>query len=456
MFKKILVPLDGTADSERVLDWVKPFAVLGAELHLVTVVDSRHRADAQDIDNLSGSISELAERYLHGLLDRVRKEFPSTQATIGTGRPAFEILRIASKVNADLIAMESHRSSAFMRGILGSCTDAVVRAGRLPVLVLPPGAADVKAPDKPGTVLVPLDGSELAERALTVAVEMARDFQAELALLRSMSSSVYGAGAYGVDASLAWDKAIEFQAQESAAYLEDHADRVREDVPSVRIAVSTATGAAGVLEAMEGSPSTLTVMVTHGRGGFRRLMLGSVTDKVVRSGHAPVLVLPARYKAGAPDLPGEVMVSDVMSSPAITTNGDTTLGHAARLMVENHIGALPVVDESGAIIGIITESLFLPTEQHVPFSRDPIFKVFDQSVGGAKGLKDALEALRDRPVREIMLEGRATVPEDAPLTEAAALMMRDAITHVPVLKDDVVVGIVAVHDLLRLIAEDGD
>ena len=61
MFKKILVPLDGTADSERVLDWVKPFARLGAEIHLATVVDSHHLIEASEFANLTDAVTEWAD-----------------------------------------------------------------------------------------------------------------------------------------------------------------------------------------------------------------------------------------------------------------------------------------------------------------------------------------------------------------------------------------------------------
>ncbi len=194
MYKKILVPLDGTADSERVLDWVRPFARLGAEIHLVTVVDSNNLAQAYEFVEVTDSLVEWADRYLETVLNSVRGEFPSTNASRGTGSPAREILRIAGDVGADVIAMESHRGSVVMRGILGSCTDAIVRSGRYPVLVLPPGAASIQAPEKPTTVLIPLDGSELAERALATGIEIAAAFGAEVLLLRSTTSAVYAGG----------------------------------------------------------------------------------------------------------------------------------------------------------------------------------------------------------------------------------------------------------------------
>jgi nucleotide-binding universal stress UspA family protein len=126
MFKKILVPLDGTADSERVIDWVKPFARLGVDIHLVTIVDSRHLAEAYEFAQLTESITEWADQYLGGILKSVQDEFPSATSSRKTGTPAREILKVASEIDADLIAMEPHRGSAAMRGILGSCTDAIV------------------------------------------------------------------------------------------------------------------------------------------------------------------------------------------------------------------------------------------------------------------------------------------------------------------------------------------
>ena len=297
MYKKILVPVDGSPDSERVLDWVKPFARLGADIHLVTIVDSRHLAQAHEFAQLTESITEWADQYLAGLLKEVQQEFPSASASRGTGGPAREILRIAGEVDADLIAMETHRGSAVVRGIVGSCTDAVVRSGKLPVLVLPPGGASVTAPDKPSTILVPLDGSDLAEHGLELGIELAKAFEANLSLVRAVSANAYGGSIYGMDhgfdASQAWSDAVQSQEKEAGDYLNTQANRVKAAGLSVMTAVPTDTGAGSVIDALDDSPSTRAVMATHGRGGIKRLVLGSVTDKVIRSSNAPVLVIPA-------------------------------------------------------------------------------------------------------------------------------------------------------------------
>jgi nucleotide-binding universal stress UspA family protein len=257
MFKKILVPLDGTADSERVIDWVKPFARLGADIHLVTIVDSRHLAEAYEFADLTESITEWADQYLGGILKTVQGEFPSAISSRATGTPARDILKVASEVGADLIAMESHRGSAVIRGILGSCTDAIVRSGKVPVLVLPPGGASVQAPEKPATILIPLDGSGLAENALTIGVEMAAAFGAEVSLVRSTTAAVYAGGEYGPEMADAWDQAIRFQQKEAGEYLDSQAASIKDSVFSVSTHVSSDSGASAIIDALDDAPSTI-------------------------------------------------------------------------------------------------------------------------------------------------------------------------------------------------------
>ena len=236
----------------------------------------------------------------------MRGEFPSTNASRGTGAPAREILKIAEEVGADLIAMESHRGSAVVRGILGSCTDAIVRSGRLPVLVLPPGGASVQAPDKPATILIPLDGSELAENALPIGTEIAAAFGADVHLQRSTTTALYAGNDFGIDVGQAWELAIRSQEKVASEYLDRQAAQVRETVSSVTTRVSKDSAAAAVIESLDDSPSTIAVMATHGRGGLRRMVLGSVTDKVIRSSHGPILVLPASGMPNADEAESDV------------------------------------------------------------------------------------------------------------------------------------------------------
>jgi nucleotide-binding universal stress UspA family protein len=160
------------------------------------------------------------------------------------------------------------------------------------VLVLPPGGASVQAPEKPSTILIPLDGSGLAENALTIGVELA--------------AAIYAGAEYGPSMANAWDQAIKSQQKEAGDYLDSQVASIKDSVSSVSTHVSSDTGASAIVDTLHDSPSTIAIMVTHGRGGIRRIGLGSVTDKVTRSSRAPTLVIPANSMPDAGDAESDV------------------------------------------------------------------------------------------------------------------------------------------------------
>ncbi len=160
------------------------------------------------------------------------------------------------------------------------------------MLVLPPGGASVQAPEKPSTILIPLDGSGLAENALTIGVELA--------------AAIYAGAEYGPSMANAWDQAIKSQQKEAGDYLDSQVASIKDSVSSVSTHVSSDTGASAIVDTLHDSPSTIAIMVTHGRGGIRRLVLGSVTDKVTRSSRAPTLVIPANSMPDAGDAESDV------------------------------------------------------------------------------------------------------------------------------------------------------
>ena len=141
-------------------------------------------------------------------------------------------------------------------------------------------------------VLVPLDGSELAEQALSVGAALARRAGATLHLV-SVHEPVpltamppdYPMPVMALEAEARGDR---------VQYLDTVAAAVRASLPSPVVAsVVTGSAASSLCEYMETHPVDVVVMTTHGRGGLRRLCLGSVAEKLVRGARVPVLVVPA-------------------------------------------------------------------------------------------------------------------------------------------------------------------
>ena len=177
MFKKILVPLDGSQLSQRSLE---PALALseqtGAELLLVRVPTA---------DTLSFAVSEARQRELAQnalvYLETIRKSNEQPHFSIRTqvldGDVASAIIDAAHAEQSDLIIMSTHGYSGLTRWVLGSVTEKVLRSAPCPVLA-------IRAARHPQRILITLDGSSLAERAIESGLSLAQSLKAEVTMLR--------------------------------------------------------------------------------------------------------------------------------------------------------------------------------------------------------------------------------------------------------------------------------
>ena len=132
-------------------------------------------------------------------------------------------------------------------------------------------------------ILVPLDGSALAEAVLPRAVELAKDSGAKVELLRAVEAYTIP----GVDPTEAQIKVVE----EGETYLADVAARLRADgVKGVETSVWYGPAAYAIVEAARLHRVDLIAMTTHGRSGLGRLILGSVAESVLRGTTVPILL----------------------------------------------------------------------------------------------------------------------------------------------------------------------
>lgn len=135
-------------------------------------------------------------------------------------------------------------------------------------------------------ILVPLDGSALAESAVATAVEMARPGLASLMLVRAAEAHTFP-GADPIDAQVA-------VVREAEIYLAGVAERLKQQgLTKVETSVWYGPAAAGIVDAARARKADLIVMTTHGRGGLGRLILGSVAESVLRGTTTPILLLRA-------------------------------------------------------------------------------------------------------------------------------------------------------------------
>jgi nucleotide-binding universal stress UspA family protein len=292
----VLIPLDGSPLAEHSLAYLPGLAHLGdVTLHLLSVVDQ-----TEEIHSLSSA--EVIERERHVLTTYLQEAAIEIESLVGpkaivevqVGIPAEVIQKRAEELSPDLLVVSTHGRSGISRWRHGSVAAKLLHLATCPILVVGPNAIKQGELEKGyavtsfHSILVPLDGSDLAEEALSTAASISQQFGSEIHLVRAVSPRLAGdpAGSGDVDMTL--------ELQEGAAsYLARVRDRLHGGGDVVtRVLIGAASNELD--EYILDQKIDLVVMTSHGRSGLARAALGSVTDRLSGNGKAPVLVVRSR------------------------------------------------------------------------------------------------------------------------------------------------------------------
>ncbi len=287
MIKRIMVPLDGSHLAEQALPLAQSLASsFNSELLLAMAVPSGHYVNEVHEGILVEAGRLASEQYLDSTKMRLAGEGLRVSTAVRTARPHMAISSLCDQERVDMIVMTTHGRSGVTRWTMGSVADRVLRTTNTPVIMIHPKAHGAP-PSEIGRVVVPLDGSELAEAALPVARQMAKTLKLSLHLVRVV---VPPAAMFGGEYVPGAPAVLEELEVEAGQYLEKTTEVLKSAGFTVTAVVRTGTPAEVVLaEACE--PGDLVVMSTHGRSGVDRWFLGSVADAIVRHGDIPVLVV---------------------------------------------------------------------------------------------------------------------------------------------------------------------
>lgn len=296
MYKRILVPLDGSATAEAVLPYAEAFAAgFKTKVELMSVIDmgamTTHLSgdNVRHLDTLIAHEEKKCASYLESVA-KIFSRFP-TECRIVRGTPAEAILDATSKDRDTLIAMATHGRSGAKRWLLGSVAEKVLRGATNPLFLVRAAAAQGSPQRIINSIVVPLDGSSLAERILPTVSNWARALDVEVTLIRAFefpASAYYSSEDELPDYDAFWQEAR----KEAADYLKVKADAlIGEGVRTVSTLTLEGPAAGEIISCAQTAPRAVIAMSTHGRSGFQRWMLGSVTEKVVRHGDDPVLVV---------------------------------------------------------------------------------------------------------------------------------------------------------------------
>lgn len=282
-FQRVLVATDFSSGSESALRVATRLAKLSDTELVIAHAWEVPTAFGAELPAPSDTVLALRQDALQGI-DAARRQALALGAShvstmILEGEPSNAVVGATTDGTFDLVVVGTHGRTGLSRVLMGSIAEKIVRRSRCSVLVVRPDDAA-----KPFThVLCPIDDSESAQHALRLAAMLARVEHARLTLLNVVELTLY-AGRKPV-------QYIQYLERSASGLLDKALAEVRGTVPSA--VARTATGSPGgqTLALLDEDPTIdLVVMGSHGRGGIKRVLFGSVAEKVMRYARCPVLV----------------------------------------------------------------------------------------------------------------------------------------------------------------------
>jgi nucleotide-binding universal stress UspA family protein len=287
MLRRILLPLDGTAHDDVALAAARDLArhVRGT---IVLLHVEPGAARASDSRGARRRFSELAEQLRGDGLDAA--------FVLDHGAPARRVAQTATDEHVDLIVVAPHHRSFLAALRDPGVTMTLLGQAPTPLLILPVSPSRERTPgllaDPGALVVVPVDGSKLAEQALPVAIQFARTYARPLLLVRVVPMPALtnsGAESLAIDQRMAQEEEVT-----ARHYLATVRQRIGCETAAVPIQTMILYGnpVARMLRLGEDLASSLMVLGTRGHSGLARIMFGSVTAAVVRHSSIPLVVVP--------------------------------------------------------------------------------------------------------------------------------------------------------------------
>lgn len=288
-FSRQLVPLDGSRAAEAAIGYAGAIPATTSEL-LMVITEEDGLLGFGSVAQQAKWRQEAEEKaiaYLEQTGTSLELQGRTVLHTVMFGDPSELITE--SAVSADIVIMTTHGYGMGRRVVYGSVADRVARHAGIPVLMVRGGERPVDSMPIQ-RIVVPLDGSKLAEQALDEAAELAEVLGIPVLLVRALDTEKIAAAVKAAGSHSATQvRSIDTVRHAAAHYLNEQATVLRNRSIPTAIEVLDKDPVTELITVVK--PGELLVMTTRGRGGLGRWLLGSVAEKVVQLAPSPVLLL---------------------------------------------------------------------------------------------------------------------------------------------------------------------
>jgi nucleotide-binding universal stress UspA family protein len=298
--QRILWPTDFSTGAEHAFPYAAALAQWHeAELHLLNVREGDEAARTDMTAKFPVSTDALAP-LLEGEEEASAVDLSAlalVQEQVDAPSPADAIVSYAEEQDVDLVVAGTHGRRGLQRLLIGSVAEELVRRAPCPVLAVRADEEGASAWNV-HNILVPIDFSSQSDRAVRHARELALTYGAQVTLLHAVEEVIYPS-AYGLETADAPSPEVVERVESSLASI------AREEIGHEHVVVDAVVGYAPsvILDYQQEHNIDLTVISTHGRSGLERLLLGSVTERVLRRTTSPVFVVKSFGKSLLPATP---------------------------------------------------------------------------------------------------------------------------------------------------------
>jgi nucleotide-binding universal stress UspA family protein len=296
---QIIVPLDMSETAESALPFARTLATqLSAQVSLISVIEvSPDLEDFVDTREYQEDVVRL-ERDMSQYLDSIAATFEglAVDSLIRMGSPVNEVAFLAENLENPVLVMASHGRSGFSRHLLGSVTMRTIHEVGCPVFVVSSPAGELPVAGLVKRVLVPLDGSELAEGILDPLTRLFGAGEVELCILRVSELGTWRTMPYATLDYYGDDTYYQAAQKKIDDYLGQISQRLI--LQGHRVSIESRDGSVSeqIRLAADEKHVDLIAMATHGRTGLNRLIMGSEAERVLRDSLVPVLLQrPSRH-----------------------------------------------------------------------------------------------------------------------------------------------------------------
>jgi len=289
MFKKILIPLDGSKLSEVVIPYAEALAKLfDSEVTLLFVCETpgcqQHYEHQVYIEKTAGQMTK-------NIGDEGAKT--PVKPVLLVGNPALEIVNYATENDIRLVVMSTHGRSGIMSWAMGSTADRVIDRIDTPALLI---RANTPSPEADREelfrrILLPLDGSEAGEAALPHIKELTGKVASEVILFQVATEGKHVHTVGGLNYVRFERHILDSIKAKGAEYLNRVASRLEGTQAKVRCELKTGDTAKEIIDFADEIDASLVAMSTHGHSGIERWAFGSIAHRVLHHGHTHLLLV---------------------------------------------------------------------------------------------------------------------------------------------------------------------